>query len=468
MNKNLQLLAAAALIPLVATALACGGVADSERPAARAPLVEALPARAGALPIEEVLPGMVRARNQVLIRPEISGRVIEVRAESGEAVRRGQPLVRLDDSEARERLRGAEADVRLAEAAAAASRARAAELAMRVERTRALAQQELVSAQELESLEAQLAALEAGARESEARVEQARATLEERRSELAKSLVRAPVGGRLGERRAEVGMLVGPADVLFEVGDLDELIVEVNLTEEMLARVATGQTALIESRDRAAEPVRAELARISPFLAEASFTARGEIDVDNREGRLRPGMFVSVRILVGESRRATLVPVSAIWEDPESGVRGVFVVEDAEGLESSDGALPAAAADTPERERAVAFHPVEVLARGRGATAVAGIDEGAWVVTVGQHLLAAERRAGAGDEIQTATARVRPTSWSRVTGLEQLQNEDLLEGFLDKQRKVAAALGAEIPESEEVVEQVLREAAEADGGPGVS
>lgn len=460
-----------ALLLLSAAQLGCRQDAQrQESVPPQTPLVEAVEARFGALPIEETMPGVVRARNQVTVRPEISGRISEVLVRSGAAVELRQPLVRLDDVEARERLRQAEADVRLAEAGAAAARARVMELEARVTRTRSLAEQALVSEQELESLEAQLDALEASADEEAARVMQRQAAVEERRSALAKTVVRAPVGGRVGERRAEVGMMVDPSSVLFVVGDLDELIVEVNLTEAMLARVDVGLPVVIETRATSDGPIRAEVSRISPFLAQESFTTLGEIDVDNRERWLRPGMFVNVRVLVGQSQESTLVPVSAVWEDPTSGEFGVFVVEESTGL------APAAEVSTasPEEPRAVAFRRVGVLAEGRGVAGVTGIEKGAWVVTVGQHLLAAELRVTAeasGSAVsgapadETTPARIRPVPWERVLELQDLQSEDLLEGFLDKQRTVAAALGAEIPESEEVVEQVLQEAAAARPSP---
>ena len=446
--------------PLAVSLLACGPRAAEEEAPRLAPFVEAVQARFGALPIEETVSGRVRARNQVAVRPEISGRIVEVLVRSGQPIQKGQPLVRLDATEVRERLRQAEADVRLAEAAAAASRARVAELQSLVARTRALASEKLVAAQELETQEAQLDALRATADEAAARVEQAEATVEERRSALDKTVVRAPLSGRVGDREAEVGMQVDPSTVLFLAGDLSELIVEVHLTEAMLARgVEPGLPVVIETRGDSGLSLEAELSRISPFLAEQSFTALGEIDVENREGRLQPGMFTTVRVLVGQSRRATLVPVTALWEDPVSGQRGVFVVEETTGLET-----PAeATTDSPDEARAVAFGHVEVLAEGRGAAGVTGLDEGAWVVTVGQNLLAEELQAV--DRDSPTVARIRPVPWERVLALQGLQDEDLLEGFLDKQRKVAAALGAEIPESEDAVEKVLAEAA-ANGSGG--
>lgn len=464
MNTLQSILRAAVCLCLV-LGLACGSTDREESTPTLAPLVEAVQTRVGALPIEVTVPGMVRARNQVAIRPEIEGRVVEVLVRSGEAVERGQLLVRLDEVEARERLRQAEANVRLAEASAAAARARVVELEARVARTRTLAEEELISEQELETLEAQLDTLRASTDEATARVEQAQATAEERRSSQAKTVVRAPVSGRLGERRAEVGMFVDSADILFVMGDLDELIVEVNLTEAMLSRVEVGQSVEIATRSAAGEPIRASLSRISPFLAEDSFTTLGEIDVDNRGGVLRPGMFTTVRILVGQSQQATLVPVGALWEDPASGQRGVFEVQEAAGLEEPTEADM----ESAETTYPAVFQPIEILAEGRGAAGVIGIAANAWVVTVGQHLLNEQLQLsakatvpGADEGSQDggkAVARIRPVSWNRVMELQDLQNEDLLESFLDKQRTIAAALGAEIPASEAVVEQVLEEAA---------
>ncbi|MGH7337160.1 MAG: biotin/lipoyl-binding protein, partial [Myxococcota bacterium] len=113
---------------LLALVVACGGEGGSQSAAApEVPLVEAVAARSGSVPIAETLPGVVRAANQVEIRPELEGRIVEVLANNGDAVRRGQALVRIDPAEARERAEQAEAEVKLAEATVVAARARAAE-----------------------------------------------------------------------------------------------------------------------------------------------------------------------------------------------------------------------------------------------------------------------------------------------------------------------------------------------------
>ena len=176
LRRNSRMLAVVGIIGIAG----CGAGSDrgSQRDAASAlvPAVEALPARAGTLPLFEELSGGVRARNQVSIRPEISASVVEVMVRNGDSVVRGQPLVRFDGVTQEDRLRQAEAELQMAEATAAAAEARKAEVNAQVVRTRVLADRGLVSDLDLETREAQLAAVKAEAMQAVARVAQMRAS----------------------------------------------------------------------------------------------------------------------------------------------------------------------------------------------------------------------------------------------------------------------------------------------------
>ncbi|MEM9593071.1 MAG: hypothetical protein AAGD06_02340 [Acidobacteriota bacterium] len=176
--------------------------------------------------------------------------------------------------------------------------------------------------------------------------------------------------------------------------------------------------------------IEASLTRISPFLSEGSFSTVGEIVVDNPEGKLRPGMFVTVDVLYGESEEATLVPSSALWEDPRTGETVIFVVDTSSG---APGAELGAAAMPLERRT------TSVQAEGRETVGVTGISPGEWVVTVGHQLLDGD----------SPEARVRAAPWERVLALQSLQEEDLLETFMDKQRRLAQTYGAQPPSSDE-------------------
>jgi RND family efflux transporter MFP subunit len=425
---------------------ACGAPESSSRARAEQPppAVEVLAAQAGTLPLEERLSGVVKAENQVAIYPEISAPIVEVMVRSGEKVRRGQPLVRLESDELNDQLRQAEAAAQLAQASAEEAQARVDESVAQVTRTRALAAQQLVSDVELETQEARLNAIRAGAAQAAARVAQAKATTEERRSALTNTLIRAPIDGSVGQRNAEVGMLADGNTLLFQIGNLDSLIIEVPLTEGMLAYIGEGLPVRLSAASLGDVSLKAELSRISPFLQQTSFSTIGEIDVENTDGKLNPGMFVTVDVLYGESENATIVPTSALWEDPGTGLLGVFVAN-LPLAPAQEQIQPTSLTDTqpPASEvTAMEFRPVDVLARGRQTVGISGVEPGEWVVTVGQNLLS---------ELEEPRAHVRETSWEKVIDLQSLQREDLLENFLDKQRLLAKTVGVEPPTTEEFV-----------------
>jgi RND family efflux transporter MFP subunit len=396
------------------------------------PLVEAVPARRGALPLVHRVSGVVRAHNQVAIRPEFSAVVTEVLVESGQAVEKGQALAQLQPDLHRQALREGEASVQLALAEAAAARARVTELEAQATRTRKLAEQAIVSDLEKETQEAQLAAARASVRRAAARAQEARATLGARQSTLDRTVIRSPIAGRVGRREIEVGMLVTPATVLFVVGDLGRVVVDLPISEKMLAQVQPGMPVEIGGAALGDRKIAASLTRFSPFLSTGSFTTTGEVDLDNPDGRLLPGMFVTADIAYAQSQEATLVPVSALWEDPRTGQLGVYVAD--------QRAATATGETGPHPTR---FRSVQIRADGRATAGVEGVNAGEWVVTIGQHLL-----AGA----QQPTARVRTASWDKVLELQARQREHLLARFLEKQQRLARTRGVSVPTTESLVE----------------
>ncbi len=313
---------------LLLFALACnsGGGAE-QRGEAPTPSVEAVAARQGALPLVQRLSGVVKATNQVAINPEIGGVITEVLVRDGDAVKAGQPLLRLRDKEYRDRLAQAAASLQIAEAQQRQAAALAKEAASELARAQGLAAEDLVSKAQLEAAETKAASAQAALDLADARVAQARAGLSEQEQNLAQTEIRAPVAGRVGGRNAEVGMRVDSGTRLFTLGQLDHLIVEIVITDTMLAYLEVGQPAEILPGERAADPLRARLTRISPFLHPVTHSTEGELEVANAEGRLTPGMFVTVDVFYGESEQATLVPLSALYELPTTGATGVFVTE---------------------------------------------------------------------------------------------------------------------------------------------
>jgi RND family efflux transporter MFP subunit len=425
---------AAAVVCAAGLLSACSEAESRVAREATVPAVEAVEARYGALPLRERLTGTVRASGQVSIYPEASGPIVEVMARNGDAVKAGDPLVRIRAEVSRNQLQQSEAGVASAEAARERAASTVTDLERRFERSKSLAEENFISQEEFESLRTSLAAARAELAQAEAQVERARGVLGESAESVRQTVVRAPIDGTVGRRNAEVGMFVTGSTPLFTIGRLDRMEVDVPITQEMLSRIDVGQTAEIRSESLGDSLIVAEVSRISPFIEPGSFSAELQIDVANPDGALLPGMFVTVDVLYGESVQATLVPKSAIYEDPATGAVGV-VTAPSIGLEvplvmpdAESGEAPPMTPPTPAE-----FRRVEVLAEGRHVVGVEGIEPGDWVVVVGQHLVTGRSQEG------PPQARVRPIRWERLLELQGLQREDLLRQFMEKQQRIAKA-----------------------------
>lgn len=391
------------------------------------PSIEVVQAQRGSLPLEERLVGIVKADNQVEIYPEITAPVTAVHVQSGQVVEKGQALVSLEARQFQEQLNQAQASLRISQADARQAEARLRELSLQFERTESLAEKELVSELDLETQRAQMDAAAASYERTQAQVDQAKATVQERQANLARTVIRAPISGRIGQRNVEIGMRVNGNTQIFTIGNLDNVRVEASLTESMLNYIQEGQNARISSELMGDSAIVMPVSRISPFLEAGSFSTTAEIDVSNAGGLLKPGMFVSVDVFYGESEQATVVPNSALYEDPRSGALGVYVATSL-GVEmppfepASEEDIAPYSEPTP-----IQFFEVEVVAPGHDLSGISGIEDGAWVVTLGQQLLNGP----------SPQARARATTWDRLITLQNLQREDLLKQFLEKQQQLA-------------------------------
>jgi HlyD family secretion protein len=385
------------------------------------PSVEAVQAQFGSLPLEQRLSGIVRAGNQVAIYPRINAPIVEVYVQNGDYVQQGDPLVRLENYEYSERLEQARANLRINEAQMRQAEASLNEARNELRRQQTLAERDLISEVELERAELQVQSAEATLELTQAQVDQARSTMGERQDELNRTIIRSPISGIVGTRNAEIGMQANNNTLLFTVGDVDNTKVIVSLTETMVRNISIGQTAVIFSETIEDTLLYGEVARISPFLSQGSFSTQGEIEIPNESGLLLPGMFVTVDILYGESEQATIVPISAIYQHPRTGEQGIYVAPnfgtEMEPITDVDSDNPPPLSDPTELE----FRRVQIVAKGRETVGVVGVNSGDWIVSVGQGLL-----VGSDDN----RVRIRAATWDRIITMQRTQPQDLLERIM--------------------------------------
>lgn len=277
------------------------------------------------LPIEVTAVGSIRSPETTTVSSDTAGIVVFLDTPEGARVEKGHLLARLDDAEAR-------AELKVAEARAENARAVHA-------RVKPLFEDGVASRQALDDAEAELSTAEG--------------LLEEARTNLDKTEIRAPFTGVLGLRRAQLGQYLASGGGITQLTKIDPLEITFSVPETAADRVALGQK-VIGELGRCRGNFEAAVVAIDPAVDPASRTLPLLARVPNPEGRLRPGMSVELRLVVGNRERVLAVPREAlvragtryeIWvldaDDrarPQVVVPGAFepeLVEIREGLEAS-------------------------------------------------------------------------------------------------------------------------------------
>ena len=150
----------------------------------------------------------------------------------------------------------------------------------------------------------------------------------EKRGKVIRALpVLSPAAGIVTEKTALTGMYVKPGMALYKIADLSKVWVLADIYEHELPWVRTGQMAEITFASLPAEVFQGKVTYIYPYLNEGSRTATIRIELDNKKGRLRPGMYGNVAFAV-PANEGLLVPETAVLD---SGLRRVAFVAKANG-----------------------------------------------------------------------------------------------------------------------------------------
>lgn len=255
--------------------------------------------------------GTVQSLHSVVLRPQVSGIVTEVLFEEGQQVKKGQLLARIDDRTIVANLRQAEADKARNEAQLRAAR-------LDQSRYNNLLAEEAISRQTVEQQAALVEQLEAAIRANEA-------TIAAQQVQLSYTQIASPVTGRVGLRRIDPGNLVqaGDANGLVAVAQVDPISVIFSLPQELLVSLQGLNQAHVGAYDRDGGVLLGEgkLKTVDNQVDAATGTIRLRAEFGNKDGRLWPGQFVTVRLQTGVSSDALVVPARTV----KQGLQGPFV-----------------------------------------------------------------------------------------------------------------------------------------------
>jgi len=307
--------------------------------------------------------GNLEGDASVEVSSKVAGRLEEVAVRIGDRVAKGGVLARVESRELQEQVRQAEASF---EVARATVRQREADLKFaqtNLDRTRSLFERQLLPRQTLDDADARHQSAQAQLDLSRAQFTQAQARLDELKITLASTDIKSPVDGFVGKRLLDPGAFVSPNTAVVALVAIDRVRLVANIVEKDLRRVRVGSAADVEVDAFPGETFRGHVARVAPVLDPATRTAQMEVEVPNRDFRLKPGMYSRVKLTVATKAQALTVPVNAVVTI--EGKKGVFQVK--------DGATKLAA-----------FQPIATgLEDAARIEVLSGLSDGARIVTIG-------------------------------------------------------------------------------------
>lgn len=244
--------------------------------------------------------GTLQAKLRTSIQAETSGTVIQLYANNGDRVNKGQTLLRLNNQDDQARFLQAQANYTAAKAQADLSKNLA-------ERNRRLFQQGYIAEIEYERSKA-----DAQAQRANLDAQQALVTIAKKAANDA--TVQAPMSGIVSNRQVQTGQTVASGQTLFEIVNTSTLELQGSVPDNNQTNLRVGQTVQYQFAGQSKPVFTTRISRINPIADASSRALLFYADVNNNTGSLNIGNYVQGTITLEGGQHGLVIPSSAIWQ----------------------------------------------------------------------------------------------------------------------------------------------------------
>ena len=245
--------------------------------------------------------GSTSAVQGVTVSADMPGLVSRIAIDSGRMVRAGEVLVQLDTKQEAAQLAAAIAQRDLSR--------------LNLERSSGLSAEGIVSRADNDRASAEH-------KQAEARVGEIQAAI-------ARKTIRAPFAGMLGIRQVNLGQYLAPGDPVVPLQSLDPIFVNFTVPQQEVGRLQVGGAVRVAPEGAKDAPLTGRITAVNSVVDEATRNVQVQATFANPQGRLRPGMFVATKVLLGGGHDVVTLPASAINYAPYGD--SVFIVEQVQG-----------------------------------------------------------------------------------------------------------------------------------------
>lgn len=273
---------------------------DSLEPNRKLPLVQAITLKDTSFTHFIEIQGSVDTKQNIIIYPETSGILEQLNVKAGQRVSKGQVLARVDDGGLAAQVAQAETQLQLAKTT--------------YERQKRLWDQKIGS--EIQYLQAQTS------------LESQKEVVAQLKSQLAKTVIRAPFSGTIDEVMTERGKVVGPGQDLFRIVNLGDMYVSATVPESYLSQVKLGAPVDVQLNSLG-KTYKGKVRQVSNYINPDNRTFSIEVVLPNPDNLLRPNQVAVLKIEDYTNKAALLVPENVVQQ--KSGGRLVVYTLDNKG-----------------------------------------------------------------------------------------------------------------------------------------
>jgi RND family efflux transporter MFP subunit len=241
--------------------------------------------------------GDIEGNPSVVLYPKLTDNIIDVLVENGDFVRKGDVLGHINDAMVR-------ISKSQAEAAYYSAKSQVENVNVEYERMRTLFNEKAISQSQWDQVITQRIVAEAG-------LKQAKAGLEMATTQLGYAAITAPISGYVSNLVYEPGDMATPQKPFASIHQVKTVKIAVNVTESDLGNIKVGQRCEISVNTYPDEVFNGKIGNISPVINPMTRTAEIEVQADNADLRLKPGMFARVAIITNERNNVLTIAKSA-------------------------------------------------------------------------------------------------------------------------------------------------------------
>ncbi len=273
--------------------------------------------------------------NQVVnVFSRVDGYIAKLHVDKGDFVHSTQLLIEIDHTDYQHAVNQAKANLAAAHAKVAQQKAALRNATLTLDRMQTLIKDQFVSQQDLDNAQVNFDSAVAMLDSLHAQVKQMEVALAQAETNLAYSYIRAPFAGYVAERNLDTGAYVTGATAststmsrgMLSLHDIGKVRVLIEVVEKDIPLIVIGQKAELRAEAYPDQVFEGTVTRIVQALNRATRTMTVEIDLPNKDRRLKGGMFARVEVMVGTHRNAVQIPIDAVSRLEEA--QYVFVVRD--------------------------------------------------------------------------------------------------------------------------------------------